>query len=377
MIDPSCSRAALGWFYLRALAGAYLRYRNPRRRRSGRHHAAFYERAWREAAAQLGASCSPLGGGITEIRLDGACTRVVENTCPIDDPVTLAVLSDKALTHRVLAREGLAVPHFAEFDLRTIGKATAFLEAAGRDVVVKPAGGSGGGRGVTTGIRRRSHLARAAATAAVYADDLLVEEQVDGDNYRLLYLDGELIDTFVRRAPTVVGDGRSSVARLVRRANDDRLRSGAGLSQVLLTVDPDVRRTLAKQGLSLRSVPLAGASVTVKTVVNENCGFDNTTATHVLCDSIIEDGAKAVRALRVRLAGIDVITRDPSVPLAKSGGVILEVNAPPNYYYHYQKSDASFPVAVHVLERLLLNRPSPARSTFDVAGAFPGEVHRP
>jgi hypothetical protein len=77
--------------------------------------------------------------------------------------------------------------------------------------------------------------------------------------------------------------------------------------------------------------------------------------------------------LRVRLAGIDLITRDPRVPLAESGGAILEVNAPPNFYFHYQKSDASFPVAHHVLSRLLLDRPDPApfasRAEFDGAEA--------
>src|SRR5205823_1628012 len=114
----------------------------------------------------------------------------------------------------------------------------------------------------TTGVRRRSHLALAAAAAAVYGDDLLIEEQLKGDNYRLLYLDGVLLDAYVRQPPTVVGDGRSTVARLVRRANSDRLSRGSGLSQVLLTIDLDMRRTLAKQGLSLRSVPPAGAVVT-------------------------------------------------------------------------------------------------------------------
>ena len=144
-----------------------------------------------------------------------------------------------------------------------------------------------------------------------------------------------------------------SLSRLVDRANDERLKHGSGISQVLLTVDLDMRRTLANQGLSLRSVPSAGTTVTLKTVVNENSGADNTTATSQLCRSIIEDGAKAVRALRVRFAGIDIVTRDPGVPLAESGGVILEVNGTPNLYYHYQKHDGRFPVAVHLLRRLL------------------------
>jgi D-alanine-D-alanine ligase-like ATP-grasp enzyme len=128
---------------------------------------------------------------------------------------------------------------------------------------------------------------------------------------------------------------------------------------VLLTVDLDMWRTLARQGLSLRSVPPAGAVVTLKTVVNENAGADNRSATHQLCASLIEDGARAVRALGARFAGVDVITPDPGVPLAESGGAVIEVNGTPNLYFHYRKADGRFPAAVHLLRRLLGAPPPP------------------
>lgn len=352
MFDLYQNRVVLGALYVQALGQAFFRYRNPRRRASGRHLIAFYDRVWREAADRLGASFIPLGAGVSEIRLGRARVRVIENTSAIDDPVTLAVAGDKVLTYRLLTGQGLPIPRHAGFTFKTVGRAAEFLDASPGDCVVKPAGGTGGGRGVTTGIRTRSQLARASALAAVYGDELLIEEQKAGDNYRLLYLDGLLLDAFARNPPSVIADGRSTVGRLVDQANEARLMYGSGLSQVLLTVDFDMRRTLDKQGLSLRSVPAEGKVVTLKTVVNENCGSDNTSASHVLCESIVEAGAQAARAVGVRLAGIDVITSDPSVSLVESGGVILEVNAPPNYYYHYQKRDGVFPVAVHVLERL-------------------------
>jgi D-alanine-D-alanine ligase-like ATP-grasp enzyme len=355
MFNPLLHPLVLRGMSMFAMGKAYLRYRNPRRRAIGRHHRAFYERAWRDAATELGATFKTLGQGIVEIELDGVCTRAVENTSAIDDPVTLAVLIDKLLTCKILKEEGLPVARHAQFALKEMTPALDFLTQSKCDCVVKPASGTGGGRGITTGIRTRSQLARAAALAAVYCDELLIEEQIKGDNYRLLFLDGELIDAFVRRHPNVTGDGRFSIAKLVRSANADRLAHGSGKSQVLLTIDMDMKRTLARQGLSLRSVPGQGRSVTLKTVVNENGGADNTSANHLLCRSIVEDAARAVRALRVRLAGVDIITTDPTVPLSESGGVILEVNAPPNFYYHYHKSDGCFPVASHVLRRLLVD----------------------
>jgi cyanophycin synthetase len=341
--------------YAMAMARAFRRYRNPRRRAAGRNQDEFYLRTWRQAAEAVGGTFRATGACMGEIELDGVLTRVSENYSEIDGPVTLAMLHDKPLCHRVLREHGLPVPRHATFSIDDIRPAFAFLETLGaeRDCVVKPACGTGGGRGVTTGIRSPSQLARAAAAAAVYADRLLIEEQIAGDNYRLLYLDGVMIDAFARRLPCVVGDGRSSVANLVEAHNTARLDSGTGMSQVLLTVDYDMKRTLARQGLSLRSVPAAGRSVTLKTAVNENCGSDNTTATKMLCPAIVEAGARAARALRARFVGIDILTTDPRVGLAESGGVILEINGTPNLYFHYTKRDGTFPVAVHLLRRLL------------------------
>jgi hypothetical protein len=58
-----------------------------------------------------------------------------------------------------------------------------------------------------------------------------------------------------------------------------------------------------------------------------------------------------------------LITTDPGVPLAESGGAIIEANGTPNLYYHYHKSDSVFPAAVPLLRRLLVDRPVVARET--------------
>ena len=349
------NRLTLKGLYTLAMARAFLRFRNPRRQASGRHQDAFYRKTWQEAIETLGGTYKSLGPRFSELTLNGKRTRVVDNVSALDDPVTLGVMHDKPLTHDILAAEGVRTPEHASFTLKNMAPAVKFMQDSPRDCVVKPASGTGGGRGVTTGIKRRSDLARAAAAAAVYCDELLIEEQLDGENYRLLYLDGELVDAFVRRPPGVIGDGRSTVSQLVHAANDDRLKQGFGVSQVLIAVDLDMKRTLAKQGLSLSAVPEAGKGVTLKTVINENSGADNSTATQLLCESIIDDGRRAVRALGTRFAGIDLITTNPGIPMAESGGAFIEVNGTPNLYYHYNKSDSSFPIAVHLLKRLMVD----------------------
>jgi len=81
---------------------------------------------------------------------------------------------------------------------------------------------------------------------------------------------------------------------------------------VLIAIDLDMRRTLDRQGFSLHSVLPKDKQVTLKTVINENCGADNSTALGILCESIVIDGARATKALRARFVGIDIITPDPA-----------------------------------------------------------------
>jgi hypothetical protein len=53
---------------------------------------------------------------------------------------------------------------------------------------------------------------RATLHAAREGERLLIERAVPGEEYRFLFLDGELLDVIRRRSTRVVGDGRSSVA---------------------------------------------------------------------------------------------------------------------------------------------------------------------
>jgi cyanophycin synthetase len=122
-------------------------------------------------------------------------------------------------------------------------------------------------------------------------------------------------------------------------------------AQVLLRVDPDLVNTLECQGLRLGSRPDRGQIVVLKRVINDNGTADNVPANGVLCTAIIESAQRAAEVIGPRLAGIDLICQDPNVPLERSGGAVLEVNANPGLYYHYRLSNSTYEVAESVLNR--------------------------
>lgn len=317
-----------------------------------------YVEIWKEAAAAVGADFLPLPGGFCELRLGSQSVRTWQQLVPLDDPVTLALSGDKPVVSQLLAEQGLPVPAFREFGLYETGPALDFLRergGRGRPCVVKPAKGTGGGKGVTTNVRTPWELTRAAAYASVYCTRLMIEEQIEGRSYRLLYLDGELLDAICRRAPTVVGDGHSTVTELVAAENRRRAAQAGGAVIDLLELDPDCRATLRAVGLSPRSVPERGREVVVKTVANSNHEGENDSVRHRLGRVLVAQGALAARTLGVRLAGVDVITEDPSRSLEETGGAINEVNTSPALHFHYQvrNRERMVPVAIPILRSLL------------------------
>lgn len=313
-----------------------------------------YTRLWTKAAQALGAEVVDLGSGFLEFRHGSARARVWNSWVGLDDLVTWRLSLDKALVHRLLTGAGLPVPEHLQFDARDGTAAQAFLELSGGACVVKPLSAAGGS-GTTSSVRTSAQLARAILRARRHGRQLLIEQQVAGAVYRFLFLDGELLDVIRRQPPRVQGDGRSTLAALIAAENERRFAGAGGERPWLLRADLDAALTLEGAGLRLSSVPPAGEWVAVKTAVSQNGAHDNESVLAEVGPEIVAEARGAAQLLGIRLAGVDVITTDPGVSLAESGGVILEVNATPGLHYHYEVADPAraVPVAVPILSRLL------------------------
>lgn len=315
----------------------------------------FYLSMWKDASAVLHAEFSELDGGYSSVLLNGRTTTMYQNLVMIDHPVTVKIARDKPMALRTLKSNGISVPRHCAFSLQQLRLGDEFLKEIGAACVVKPAHNSAGGDGVTTNVRSRRDLHRAAIYASLYSHLILIEEQIAGDSYRLLYLDGEMLDAIRRKSPTIVGDGHSTIKELVAQENARRARLNGETALTELSLDLDCINTLREAGLAPGSVSPQGMEVKLKLATNDNADHENESIPDLVCDSIVAEGALAARVLGVRLAGVDVITPKISVPLRESGGVINEVNATPGLHYHYQvvNRERRIPVAVPLLRHLL------------------------
>lgn len=318
------------------------------------YRSAVYEELWREAADALGAVVEPRSSGLMEIRLGDRRTWVYQQEVALDYGVILRASLDKSLAHELLADVGTRVPEHVLCDVRRLGPALRFLDDHPGGVVVKPAGGTGGGIGITASVRTELQLRRAVLLASRKAQRVLVEAMVPGHVHRLLFLDGELLDVVRREPPHVVGDGAATVRTLIERENDMRLEAMGRQAPALLTTTLDCVFTLANNGLDLRSVPEPACRVQVKATTNQSGPADCHTVSTVIEPGMLRQITAAVEATDLRLAGVDLITSDLTQPLEQTGGAVIEVNGHPAFHHHYQVADplGATRVCIPVLRRV-------------------------
>jgi cyanophycin synthetase len=274
----------------------------------------------------------------------------------LDDAVHLLLALDKVLVQRLLREAGLSVISHVEFDAADPRSAFEYMEEAQGPCVVKPAEGTSGGQGVTCGIDSLEAFKRAVVWARRWDRRVLIETQATGEEYRFLFLDGELLGIVRRRPPVVVGDGKSCIMDLISAENQRRADGEGWHGMPPLVVDLDCVLTLQRAGLSLRSVLADGEAVRVKSMVNHSGAAEtDAIAPAEVAPELLDEVARAVRAVGLRLASVEVVTPDPSRSLRAAGGVVLEVNGAPGLHYHYVVSEPAGMnrVAIPILTRLL------------------------
>jgi cyanophycin synthetase len=295
------------------------------------------EKIWRDAASELGAEVDSLSPAFLEIRRGSETVRITRRTVtPLTDVVSSDLTNDKLLVHRLLAEAGFPVPEHVVVTKDDVHEAAAFLARVPPPVVVKPVDGTAG-EGVIGQIHTLEQLNRALRDSGRYCQRMLVERMVAGDTFRLLFLDGELLDA-IRRLPTyLTGDGRSTIETLMFREFERRIAAGGDAYGFRpFEFDLDTLGYLERAQYKLDTVLAAGESLVIKTASNTSGPAEP--AFGDVCGEVVDASRKAAQVLGIRVAGVDLVTSDPSRPLSETGGVILEVNVP-GLHHHYNVAD--------------------------------------
>lgn len=275
------------------------------------------------------ASLFQLGWGARQQRIQATMTSKTNH-------IAVGVACDKDLTKRLLKEAGLPVPQGRT--VSTLQAAQAAAQGANGPVAIKPLDGNHG-KGVTPAVSGAEAVSGAFGRARQFGRRVIVEQHIEGNDYRVLVVGHEVVAAARRVPPEATGDGRSSIRQLVDAINADP-RRGDGHENALtrIRLDEAATQELARQGLTADAVPSAGQVVRLRGNANLSTGGTAQDVTGQVHPDTALACVRAARVIGLDVCGIDLVCRDITLPLIAQGGAIIEVNAAPGIRMHEHPS---------------------------------------
>ncbi len=139
-------------------------------------------------------------------------------------------------------------------------EAVRFVKRHGFPVVIKP-NVSGFSRGSHFPIINYRQLWKAALSVKIWWPTSVIEQYLDGKNYRIAVVRDGIMSVIRRYPPFVDGDGQSTIGDLIDREN--RVREEMNLFPIIHPIlkNKQIGRYLQKKNLTFQSIPTEGERV--------------------------------------------------------------------------------------------------------------------
>jgi GNAT-family acetyltransferase (TIGR03103 family) len=292
-----------------------------------------YARIIADEAMRRGIWVEVLDAGAGEMRLSYGGRSVItrESLSEFTSAVAMSRCDDKRQTRRIVGEAGIKVPRgrlatFTEEDHE-------FLAEIG-DVVVKPTRGEQG-KGITVGVDGPDELDKALARAREQHPEVLIEQRADGDDLRLVVIDGKVVAAALRRPAEIVGTGHHTVRALIETQSRRRAAATGGESRI--PIDAVTEATVAEAGWSFEDVLPEGQRLRVRRTANLHQGGTIHDVTAEVHPELCRVGVAAAEAIGIPVTGIDLLVPD----VTNDEYVFIEANERPGLANHEPQPTAA------------------------------------
>ncbi len=196
-------------------------------------------------------------------------------------------------------------------------------------LVVKPVNGTKG-EGVSMNINEEAALQEAVQEAKKYSDRVLIQQQVAGQDHRLLFIGGKFFAAIQRDPPQVKGDGQQTLENLIKQCNEQKA-----------AVYPDYAKTLGQidvnhldKSLDLQAIPMQGETVVITSVANISLGAKATDVSNQVNKLLISQLESILSMWGLMICGVDVMSTDISSNPDEQKSYVIEINSSPGLVPH-------------------------------------------
>lgn len=262
--------------------------------------------------------------GYFSLTLGGRSVVCRESLSELTNAIAMSRCQDKAVTLRLLKKQGLRVP-----EQQVAGLAEenyAFLKAHER-LVVKPANAEQGA-GISVDVHTEEELDRSITAAKLHDSKVLLERFYEGQDLRIVVINYKVVAGAIRKPAQITGTGRHTVRELIEKQSRRRASATGGESRIPL--DSETERCIKTAGYEMDAILPADTLLAVRKTANLHTGGTIHDVTEHLHARLIEAAKKAARTLDIPVVGLDFLVSSPM----NDDYVIIEANERPGLANH-------------------------------------------
>jgi len=234
----------------------------------------------------------------------------------------------KDITHELLVAHGLPSPktecfYKKSYDAR---RAEFQLGSLKYPIILKDAEGSNS-RGIFPLIGNPRDAMILLKEELPHYRSMIAQEMVFGKEYRVLVLDEKVIGALEMIPPYAVGDGISTIRKIIQEKQDTTERR--------TDFDEKLEQILKEQNFTLESIMTKNEIAYIK---KSSClaeGGETSDVTDLVHPNIEKICVAASKVVGKHLVGVDVMCDDISEDPAPRSFHIIEINGKPDLYIHY------------------------------------------
>ncbi len=185
--------------------------------------------------------------------------------------------------------------------------------------------------------------------------DILIEEFIEGTEYRFFVIEGKTEAVLLRVPANVVGDGKHTIRQLVDMKNANPLRGDAKKTPLKKIELGEIEKLqLNEQGLTFESILPENKVAYLRENSNISTGGDSIDMTDSVHDSYKKLAVEITDAMMAKVCGVDLIIPDIIEEMNGENYGVIEANFNPMMMMHiYPHSGKSRRLSLNVLKNVV------------------------